>query len=189
MAAQAAIAMGNARLFEEKKKTERILLQQREQYSSIFNSTSDAILIYDEDGIIAETNPAADKLYGYTNRELIGMHGSLLLKQSPEEFEGIREIVKTGKSYTGTGIHQKKRRYRHTYRHGGNPFLFKDRQHLLAVIRDVSPHSGTAEALRKIEAFASTITQASPVALWMTDNKAGTTYVNQTWIDWTGRPF
>lgn len=40
VAIQAAIAMGNAHLFEEKRQTEKKLLEQKEQYQSIFNATS-----------------------------------------------------------------------------------------------------------------------------------------------------
>ena len=42
VATQAAIAIVNARLFEEKKETQRKLLEQREQYRSIFHATSDS---------------------------------------------------------------------------------------------------------------------------------------------------
>ncbi|RYF83894.1 MAG: GAF domain-containing protein, partial [Chitinophagaceae bacterium] len=45
VAMQAAIAIVNARLFDEKKNTERKLLEQREQYKSIFNATFDSIII------------------------------------------------------------------------------------------------------------------------------------------------
>ena len=34
-----------------------------------------------------------------------------------------------------------------------------------------------------------TLMGASPVALWMSDAEGDITFVNQTWIDWTGRPF
>ncbi len=32
------------------------------------------------------------------------------------------------------------------------------------------------------------ITTAAPTALWMSDEHGGITYVNQTWINWTGQP-
>lgn len=188
IAAQAAIAMGNARLFEEKKKTEKSLLEQKEQYSSIFNATSDAILIYDEKGVIAEANPAAGKVYGYTNTEMVGLHGSTLMQQFPEEFEGIREIVKTGKSYSGAGVHVRKDgTVIHTDMVLTN-FIYKEKPHFLAVIRDVTGDKRTAEALQKSEALTHVITKTSPVALWITNSKGENTFVNQTWVDWTGKP-
>jgi len=33
------------------------------------------------------------------------------------------------------------------------------------------------------------ITTAAPTGLWMSDEKGAITYVNQTWLDWTGHPF
>jgi PAS domain S-box-containing protein len=34
-----------------------------------------------------------------------------------------------------------------------------------------------------------TVANAAPVTLWMSGTQGEITYVNQTWIDWTGRPF
>jgi GAF domain-containing protein len=50
IAVQAAIAITNARLFEEKKYTEEKLVEQREQYRSIFNAISDSAIIYTKTG-------------------------------------------------------------------------------------------------------------------------------------------
>lgn len=34
-----------------------------------------------------------------------------------------------------------------------------------------------------------TITDAAPVALWLSDEHGGITFVNQSWVNWTGRSF
>lgn len=54
---------------------------------------------------------------------------------------------------------------------------------------DIHEHKKTVEALAESEQLFKTITNASPIALWLTDEKGNITYVNQTWIDWTGKPF
>ena len=92
MAVQAAIAITNARLFEEKKYTEEKLVEQREQYRSIFNATSDSAIIYDENGTIVEVNPTACQMYGYSYNELIGLNASKFFKQ-PEDFVALKEIA------------------------------------------------------------------------------------------------
>ena len=58
---------------------DRLMSELREweaQYRSIFESTSDALLILDQDGRIIEANPAACRLYGYSRGELIGLSAS-----------------------------------------------------------------------------------------------------------------
>ena len=58
-----------------------------------------------------------------------------------------------------------------------------------AVMRDMRPELKAKQALAESEAFLRTITTATPTGLWMCDEEGNITYVNQTWIDWTGVPF
>jgi PAS domain S-box-containing protein len=58
-----------------------------------------------------------------------------------------------------------------------------------AVMRDMRPELQAKEALEESEGFLRTITTATPTGLWMSDEEGNITYVNQTWIDWTGIPF
>jgi len=58
-----------------------------------------------------------------------------------------------------------------------------------AVMRDLRPELKAKQALAESEEFLRTITTATPTALWMSDEEGLITYVNQTWIDWTGTPF
>lgn len=47
----------------------------------------------------------------------------------------------------------------------------------------------SAKVLKRNEDLYKTIANASPASLWMSDKNADLIYINQTWIDWTGRPF
>lgn len=58
-----------------------------------------------------------------------------------------------------------------------------------AVMRDMRPELKAKQALAESEEFLRTITAATPTGLWMSDEQGLITYVNQTWIDWTGTPF
>ena len=58
-----------------------------------------------------------------------------------------------------------------------------------AVMRDMRPELKAKQALAESEEFLRTITTATPTGLWMSDEEGNITYVNQTWIDWTGIPF
>lgn len=188
IAAQAAIAMGNARLFEDMKRTERKLEEQREQYYSIFHSTSDGIVIYDEEGFVADVNITSAKMLGYRQDEMLGLHGSTFY-QDASEFTGMQEIVRSGRNFKGLSIRVRKDGSVLPVEVNANSFLFKGRQHLISVLRDISVAREKEEALKKIEEFSSVITNASPVTLWMTDAEGYTNFVNQTWLDWTGRPY
>jgi PAS domain S-box-containing protein len=185
IASQAAIAITNARLFEEKSYNELKLREQREQYKSIFNAVSDSAIIYDEDGTIVEANPTASQLYGYDHDELLGMNASNFFL-TPEDFTALKEIALSGREYSG--VHKRRRK-------DGSPievefkgvrFLFRDKPHVLSVSRDVTARNQSAEALQTSEALANVITSVSPVALWMTNSEGQALYFNQTWYDWVG---
>ncbi|OKS89343.1 PAS domain-containing sensor histidine kinase [Mucilaginibacter polytrichastri] len=57
-----------------------------------------------------------------------------------------------------------------------------------SLFRDLRPDIAARKALADSEQLFRGITQASPTALWMSDENAQITYVNQIWIDWTGYP-
>jgi PAS domain S-box-containing protein len=185
VAMQAAIAITNARLFEEKKYTEAKLVEQREQYRSIFNATTDSAIIYNEDGTIVEANPTACRLYGYRYDELIGVNASKLFKQ-PEDFVALKEIALSGREYDGVHTRIRKDGTLIDVEFKGVRFLFKGQPHVLSVSRDVTSENQTKEALQKSENLSNIITSVSPVALWMTNNEGQTIYMNQTWYDWAG---
>jgi PAS domain S-box-containing protein len=58
-----------------------------------------------------------------------------------------------------------------------------------AVMRDLRPELAAKQALADSEQLLRNITTAAPTGLWMSDGEGSITYVNQTWIDWTGLSF
>lgn len=185
LANQAAIAMGNAKLFEEKNRMERKLTEQKEQYLSIFNATSDSVIIYDQEGNIAEANPSACQIFGYPYEELLGTHASRLFR-NPKDFEVLKEIALSGRHYQGVNTRVRKDGTFFEVEFKGSSFIFRGKPHVLSVVKDITTERKTEEALQRSEAFSQVITNASPVTLWMTDAQPQTIYINQTWIDWVG---
>lgn len=185
IAVQAAIAITNARLFEEKKHNEIRLKEQREQYKSIFNAITDSAIIYDEHGTIVEANPTACQLYGFGYDALIGLNASLFFN-TPGDFLALKEIALSGREYAGVHERIRKDGSLISVQYKGLRFIFKDKPHVLSVSRAVALQKQAKQALQKNETLAHVITSASPVALWMTDSDANAIYINQTWIDWIG---
>jgi len=58
-----------------------------------------------------------------------------------------------------------------------------------AVMRDMRPELAAKQALADSELLLRNITTAAPTALWMSDENGSITYVNQTWMNWTGTSF
>lgn len=185
VAVQAAIAIINARLFEEKKQTEAKLVQQREQYRSIFNATSDSAIIYNEEGTIVEVNPSACQIFGYDYDELIGKQADILF-QTPADFAVLKEIALSGREYSGVNPRVKKDGTQFQAEFKGVRFLYNDAPHVLSIVKDLTSEKQTKEALYESEKLSEVITSVSPVALWMTNKDGETIYINKTWLDWVG---
>jgi PAS domain S-box-containing protein len=184
IAAQAAIAMGNAKLFEEKKTAEARQKEVTAQYESIFRASSDSIIIYDENGFIQEANPAASKIHGYSHAELLHMHAGMLFK-NPEDFTVLKEIAFSGRQYQGVNERIKKDGTIFRAHFLGYQFMFRGKPHVLSMVREnISLYAQTE--LQHSENLAQIITNVSPIALWMTDTEGNNIYVNQTWLDWVG---
>lgn len=185
VAAQAAIAMGNARLFEEKKRAEELQKEVSSQYESIFKASSESIIIYDESGYIREANPSASRIHGYSRQELLQIHASRLFK-NVEDFTALKEIAFSGRQYQGTNERIKKDGTLFKADFVGYQFMFRGKPHVLSMVRERNSSEQIQTALERSEHFAEIITNVSPTALWMTNEVGENIYVNQTWLDWTG---
>jgi diguanylate cyclase (GGDEF)-like protein/PAS domain S-box-containing protein len=81
-AAQAAVAIENAGLFEE---TEHL----KKFNENVVQGVAEAILIEDAQGILTFANPAAEELLGYTCEELIGGHWTTIVPE--DEIEKVQQ--------------------------------------------------------------------------------------------------
>jgi PAS domain S-box-containing protein len=72
IAAQAAISMSNARLFEERKQVEKKLREQNAVINTITNNTLQALFMLNEQQECTYMNPAASAMTGFTIEELRG---------------------------------------------------------------------------------------------------------------------
>ncbi|MBK5274549.1 MAG: PAS domain S-box protein, partial [Desulfuromonadales bacterium] len=65
--------------------------------ASIVESSDDAIVGKTPEGIITSWNPAAERMYGYTSKEVVGKHISILLPPDrPKEMEDILAKIRKG---------------------------------------------------------------------------------------------
>jgi len=74
----------------ERKKAEKELKEREEQYRRLIESINEAIISINNKGIIISWNSLAEKIFGYTQNEVIGKSITLLL---PEKYIELRKIL------------------------------------------------------------------------------------------------
>ena len=133
-----ALVYGIYRDITDRKAAEDALRYSEERYRSIFESTSDAVLVFDNEGHIVEANPQAGQMYGYRNGELIGVHASQIIH--PEFFHGFANVKKSIRSdgrFGDDSVNVRKDGTAFDVEVRGTTFSFHGEPHLLFVVRDI----------------------------------------------------
>ncbi len=106
LAQRIALALDNARLYEEaqeeirvRRQVEAALRESEAQKGAVFETALDAIITMDHLGKIVEFNPAAEKTFGYTRQEVVGLAMvELIIPESLRERHrrGLAHYLATG---------------------------------------------------------------------------------------------
>ncbi len=122
-----------------------------ERYRTIFESTSDGILIFNHEGICVDANSAACKIYGYTQDELKKLHGSsLAATEDGKKFFKFMEEIMAGRGYFVESTHQRKDKSPISVEINGSLFKYSGKDHFLAVIRNITERKQAQSDLSKL---------------------------------------
>ncbi|MCD4699153.1 MAG: PAS domain S-box protein [Phycisphaerae bacterium] len=145
--------IGIDRDITDRKRAEEALRQSGEQYRAIFESATDALLIFDLDGIVVEANPAACAAYGYSHEKIIGLSGKdIVHPESYHLFGDFKEQVKTTGHFFTESVNVRKDGSTFNVEIRGTSFTFKGKPHLMSLVRDISKRRQAEEEKVKLEA-------------------------------------
>ena len=168
--------------------------QEQQRLLWLIDNSTDLIGLSNWDGKLTYLNKAGQKMMGFESLAEAQRHNTeyvmpdeiprvaneinpLLLKNGRWEGHVNYRNFKTGEPIPGYAI----------------SLLVKDAASgeplgRASVVRDLRPELIARKALTDSEELFRAITTAAPAALWMTDGSGSITYVNQVWINWTGKP-
>jgi len=116
------------------------LLREKEaQYRSVFEATSDGIVIRDRTGRIVEANPAYCRMHSATREEMIGTVSGH--RFSPEEqrlFDAYLATVNAGQVFRSQNEQVDRNGRRFAVEALGIPFRYAGRPHILGIVRDIT---------------------------------------------------
>jgi PAS domain S-box-containing protein len=160
----------------ERKQAEEQLREKEAQYRSIFEATSDALLITDlEDGHVVEVNPAACNIYGYSYEEFIGLPPNAFIHPHKLSYylEKALPSVKAGVKWHTRGVDLRKDGTAFPVDVHESAFTYLGKPHMLAAIRDITEQVQAEEELREKEAQYRSIFEASSDVLLIVDLEDG----------------
>ena len=162
-------------LYEEARRREEL-------YVSLLNSSADAIVIYDMEGMAHYVNPSFTRIFGWSLDEVEGVRIPFLPESEREaSMKIIRGLIDDGTPCSGFESRRLTRdgnlldvsisasRYRD---HEGDP------AGLLVILRDISDRKRAQKALMESEERFRTLAEAAPFGIGVSDGEEKTLYVN-----------
>lgn len=189
-----ALAAANARLLDDiraRLEIEQALREGEQRTRLIIDAIKDcAIYMLDPEGRIASWNPGAEALNGYTADEILGRHFSIVYppdRVHPPEDELVIaarqgwfeeecwHVRKDGTRYCGDDIISAIR--------GDDGSL----QGFSVVTRDATLRIALREQTERSRDFYFALFSGFPNLVWRSDAEGSCDYLNQSWLDYTGR--
>ncbi|MCK4272839.1 PAS domain S-box protein, partial [bacterium] len=142
----------------KRKRAEEALRESEAHYHGIFDSASDAFLIFDLDGNIVEANPQACKMYGYSYDELIKLSGKNIVHPDYYHlFEQFKRDVQTTGEFHAESVDVHKDGTPFNIEVRGTTFDYLGKPHLLADIRDITERKQTETTQQVLHQIANAV--------------------------------
>jgi PAS domain S-box-containing protein len=190
LAAQAAIAIDNARLFESAR-SERVRAEEsRAQLRAIIETTPECVKVVAPDGKLLDMNSVGLSLVGADcMADVVGKNVyDVIAPEDRERYREFNERVCSGEQGTlEFDIVGLKGVRRHMQTHAA-PLQQENGQTVhLAVTRDITEWKLAEEVLRRSEAEFRALANAVPQLVWMANPDGWIFWYNERWYEYTGK--
>ena len=160
--------------------------------AAIVQSSHDAIISTELTGIIQTWNPAAERMFGFSEAEAVGQRIEMLVPpEARDDQRSILERVRGGELVSNyETVRVTKSGTRLDVSLTASPV--RDAAGTLVavscIVRDVTERNRTIAALRESEERFRFMADTAPMMLWVCGIDKQCTYVGHGWVEFTGRP-
>ena len=165
--------------------------EERFRHAAIVESSDDAIISLDLEGVITSWNVSAQRMYGYTESEALGRQVALIIPLELQEQEaGILRRLGSGDR---VDRHETVRIAKDGKRIDVSLTISPLRDStgkilgVSKIARDITLSKKAEAALRESEERFRLVANAAPVMIWMSGTDKLCTYFNEPWLKFTGR--
>ena len=188
---RAALALDNARLYHEAQEALRRRDESNQTLRALVESCPLAIMLLEpEDGVVRLWNPAAERIFGWREDEVLGIPAPIVPAERQEEFRRSLRAVLCGAMPQGVETLRQRK--------DGEPVhvslwssTVPDEQGLpriLSLVADVTARKQIENALRKSDARLRDLVDTAAEGVWILDGERRTTYVNRRMAEMLERP-
>ena len=172
-------ALKERELLEGQERAEEALRESEERYRLVAETATDALITIDQDSRILFVNPAAERIFGYARREMLGQQLTMLMPEALRHIHraGISRYLETGQKHLSwdamelPGLHKSGKEIPLEVSFGE---LVRDGRHLFTgIVRDVSQRKEAQQALQRSEASLRSLVDNAPHAIYKTNLDAG----------------
>ncbi|MEH2139052.1 PAS domain S-box protein [Nostoc sp.] len=164
----------------QRQRAEEALRQSELQYRSIFEAINDGLFITDiETQKVAEVNPAACQMHGYSYEEFITLHPSTYIHpDSHSVFYEFLEKTQSGEQFYGQAVDICKDGTLINVEVKGTICTYNGKPNVLAIVRDISERKRIELALRQSEAQYRDLVQTANCMILRWDDQGNIIFLN-----------
>jgi two-component system, LuxR family, sensor kinase FixL len=151
------VFVGIIRDITERKRADAALRERETRLRSIFETLTDAVVIIDEQGLIEQFSPAAERMFGYASAEIVGRNVSILMPSPYQERHDfyLHHYRETGeKRIIGIGrvvVAQRKDHTTFPMELSVGEMRVDQRRSFIGFIRDITERQGTERRLQELQ--------------------------------------